>query len=92
MANVVQQGSQSYEATMLLVDVELLAQFSRDVDNTERMLGARVHRAWIDQMCHRQLPDPPEPLEDRRVDDVALASFDADEPVNGVAEVTMRRH
>jgi len=55
-----------------------------------RVFESRVRGRQVHEVRHRQLADVAEPLEDGRIDNVAFTTFDTDEAVDGIANVSVR--
>ncbi|HEY6235227.1 MAG TPA: hypothetical protein VIW69_09030 [Candidatus Elarobacter sp.] len=77
---------------MLGIDAELFTQLAGNMNDAERVFEACMHGAWIHQVGHCQLSDPSKTLKHRRINDVALASFDSDKTVDRITEVAVGRH
>src|SRR5262245_51110475 len=72
MSDVVEQRRFLNCVRVLRVNLQPLAHFPRNMPHAEGVLESGVHRAWVDQMRHCQLPHLTKPLEYGTIDDVTL--------------------
>ncbi len=73
VAHVVQQRGRADDGEIVAGEAELARQHPGDVPDADRVLEARMQRARIDEVRHRELPDRPQALEDGAVDRLPLA-------------------
>lgn len=85
MSEVVKQGGESYQLDFVIGKTKLLGQQARNVANSETVVEAGMQGAWVDQVCHSELADASQALENRRVNQLHFIGTKNDEVVNRIA-------
>ena len=86
--HIMQQCSQA-DLLLLLsrqVDREAFRDHACKVHGAENMFEPCVVRSWVDKFRPRQLPDPTQPLDGQRVDDLPFNFCNSDVPVNWILD------
>ena len=86
MTDIVQQRGHLDHLALLVAEAEALAEPAGDVAHADRVLEAGVQCAGVDEVGHRQLADPAQALEHRRVDCSPLARRQSNHAMDRIAD------